>query len=277
LLGAAALPLHRTRSTGDLSWATIAALGSGIVLWLAYGLIGGDAAIIVANIATVLALSALALLKWRFDGRGTSRRPRIEAVLLDMDGTLVDSHAAVERAWLRWAHEFDVDHATIEPIMHGSPSEITVRLVAPDLDEHEARAAAQRQLELQYDDVGDVVLAAGARDLLQRLAATGLPWAVVTSADCRLARARLDAAGVHPPLLVTVDDVSVGKPDPEGFALAARRLGIPIERCLVVEDSGPGAEAGRRAGAIVAGLRGLPADVPVDDLSDVALLLHPAA
>ena len=160
--------------------------------------------------------------------------------------------------------------------MHGSPSDTTIRLVAPTLSTKEVEVAARRQLELQYDDLGDVVLARGARELLQRLAATGLPWAVVTSADRRLAKARLDAAGVHPPVLVTVDDVASGKPDPEGFLVAARRLGIPIGRCLVVEDSAPGAEAGRRAGAVVAGLRGLPADVPVDDLAEVAALL-PAA
>ena len=226
----------------------------------------------------MLAVATLAWFKRRFDRRpGLIARRPIEALLLDMDGTLVDSHAAVERAWRRWAREFAVDHARIEPVMHGSPAATTVQLVAPELTEPEASAAARRQLELQYDDVGDVVLAAGARALLQRLAATGLPWAVVTSADDRLARARLDAAGVHPPVLVTVDDVSAGKPDPEGFLLAARRLGVAIERCLVVEDSAPGAEAGRRSGAIVAGLRGLPADVPVEDLAEVASLLPAAA
>jgi mannitol-1-/sugar-/sorbitol-6-phosphatase len=271
---------YRTRSTGDISWGYVAALGSGIVLWLAYGTITGDPALIAANVATVLAVAALAWFKRRFErqGGGIAGHPRpIEAVLLDMDGTLVDSHAAVERAWRRWAREFAVDHSRIVPVMHGSPAETTVHLVAPELSEPEAAAAARRQLELQYDDVGDVVLATGGRTLLHRLAATGLPWAVVTSADDRLARARLAAAGVHPPVLVTVEDVSAGKPDPEGFLLAARRLGIAIERCLVVEDSAPGAEAGRRAGAVVAGLRGLPADVPVEDLAEVASLLPAAA
>jgi len=268
---------YRTRSTGDISWAYVAALGGGIVLWLSYGTITGDAALIAANIATVLALGSLALLKRHYDRQhDAGRRGRIEAVLLDMDGTLVDSDAAVERAWREWAREFEIDHAVIAPIMHGSPSDTTIRLVAPTLSTKEVEVAARRQLELQYDDLGDVVLARGARELLQRLAATGLPWAVVTSADRRLAKARLDAAGVHPPVLVTVDDVASGKPDPEGFLVAARRLGIPIGRCLVVEDSAPGAEAGRRAGAVVAGLRGLPADVPVDDLAEVAALL-PAA
>jgi sugar-phosphatase len=270
---------YRTRSTADLSWAYVAVLGSGVVLWLSYGTITGDRALIAANVATVLAIASLAFLKRHYDRHAAAltHGGRFEAVLLDMDGTLVDSDAVVERAWRQWAHEFEVDHAEIEPIMHGSPSDITIRAVAPALSEPEISAAARRQLELQYDDVGDVALARGARELLHRLAATGLPWAVVTSADERLARTRLDAAGVHPPVLVTVDDVAAGKPDPEGFLLAARRLGVRIERCLVVEDSPPGAEAGRRAGAIVAGLRGLPADVPVDDLAEVAALLPAAA
>jgi beta-phosphoglucomutase-like phosphatase (HAD superfamily) len=95
----------------------------------------------------------------------------------------------------------------------------------------------------------------------------------VTSADRRLARARLDAAGIAPPVLVTVEDVSRGKPDPEGFQLAARRLGVEPPACLVVEDSEPGIAAGRAAGMLVASLRGLPGDVVLRDLRELAELL----
>jgi sugar-phosphatase len=270
---------YRTRSVADISWLYLGSLGSGIILWLAYGTITADTALVVANVATVLAVGAIALLKLQSDRRVTSaalRRP-IEAVLLDMDGTLVDSHGAVERAWRRWAGEYGIDEAILEPVMHGGTPDRTIRIVAPELDSVVVESAARRQMELQYDDVGDVALACGARELLHRLATAGMPWAVVTNADERLARARLDAAGVRPPVLVTTDDVDAGKPDPAGFLLAAQRLGVPIERCLVVEDSAPGAEAGRRAGAVVAGLRGLPADVPVDDLAEVASLLPVAA
>ena len=77
----------------------------------------------------------------------------------------------------------------------------------------------------------------------------------------------------EPPLLVTVEDVRVGKPDPEGYLLAARRLGVDAGRCLVVEDAAPGVEAGRAAGAVVAGLRGVPADVAVADLGELGGLL----
>ena len=270
---------YRTRSTGDLSSLYLAALGSGMILWLTYGTITADVALIAANVATLLALGAVVVLKLDSDRRATSaalRRP-IEAVLLDMDGTLVDSHGAVERAWRRWAGEYGIDEAVLEPVMHGGTPDRTIRIVAPDLDNEIVEQAARRQMELQYDDVHDVALACGARELLHQLAAAGVPWAVVTNADERLARARLDAAGVRPPVLVTTDDVEAGKPDPAGFLLAAQRLGVPIERCLVVEDSEPGADAGRQAGAVVAGLRGLPADVPVDDLAEVASLLPAAA
>jgi len=77
-------------------------------------------------------------------------------------------------------------------------------------------------------------------------------------------------ARIEPPLLITVDDVRAGKPAPEGYLLAARRLGATIERCLVVEDSIPGLAAGRAAGAITAALRGLPGDLQLDGLTDLA-------
>jgi HAD superfamily hydrolase (TIGR01509 family) len=191
-----------------------------------------------------------------------------------MDGTLVDSDAAVGRAWTAWAAEHGVDPDAVLAVAHGSPPDPTVRRMLPDLDDRAVARAAARQMDLQYDDVSDVVAAPGADALLAALARLGLPWAVVTSADVRLARARLGAAGLpDPPLLVTVEDVRAGKPDPEGYLLAATRLGVDPTRCLVVEDAGPGVVAGRAAGAVVAGLRGIEADVAVADLGELAELL----
>jgi alpha-glucosidase len=196
----------------------------------------------------------------------------VRAVLLDMDGTLVDSDASVERAWQTWAHEAGVDPAAVLAVAHGRPPAATVRQVAPWLDDAAVACAAARQTELQ---LGDAVMAAapGAAALLRTLDDLGLPWAVVTGASAALARARLAAAGIAPPLLVTLDDVACGKPDPEGFLAAAGRLGVDPQACLVVEDSAPGVEAGRRAGALVAALRGLPADLRVRDLAELAGLL----
>jgi HAD superfamily hydrolase (TIGR01509 family) len=211
---------------------------------------------------------------------GRLNRPAAElagrpaGVLLDMDGTLVDSHAAVERAWISWATENGLDPDAVLAVAHGSPGEVTIRRLLPDLDDRAVARSVARQLEKEYDDLSDVVAAPGADALLAALDRLELPWAVVTSADVRLARARLGAAGIpDPPLLVTVEDVRVGKPDPEGYLLAARRLGVDPVRCLVVEDAAPGVEAGRAAGSVVVGLRGVPADMAVADLGELVDLL----
>ncbi|WP_206066524.1 HAD-IA family hydrolase [Nonomuraea composti] len=198
----------------------------------------------------------------------------IRAVLLDMDGTLVDSDASVERAWTLWAKEYDVDLGAVLAVAHGSPAARTIRRLLPGLDDEEVAAATRRQHALQYEDLADVTAAPGAHPLLATLARLGLPWAVVTSADGRLARARLRAAAIDAPLLLTIDDVRAGKPDPEGYLEAARRLGVAPSACLVVEDSEPGLAAGRAAGMPVAALRGLPGDLSLPDLNRLADLLR---
>jgi sugar-phosphatase len=198
----------------------------------------------------------------------------VRAVLLDLDGTLVDSDAAVERAWYRWAGEYGVERHRLELVgIHGRPAEQTVSLLDPALDEETVRERAKRQMGLQYDDLADLERCAGATELLGALERLQLPWAVVTSCDRRLAELRLGAVGIEPPLVITSEDVVVGKPAPDCFLHAAELVDVPVERCLVVEDSEPGLEAGRRAGARTAALRGLSGDLTIVDLGLLARLL----
>jgi sugar-phosphatase len=198
--------------------------------------------------------------------------PQVRAVLFDMDGTLVTSDEAVERAWTVWAHEFGADPTAVLAIAHGSPAEATVERMLPELDAAARTKAANRQLELQYDDLSDVSAAPGATELLAVLERLGLPWAVVTSADRQLAKARLGAAAIDPPVLVTVEDIAKGKPDPEGYLRAAELLETPPSSCLVVEDAEVGLQAGRAAGAMTAALKGLSGDVNLTDLHQLAEL-----
>jgi HAD superfamily hydrolase (TIGR01509 family) len=198
----------------------------------------------------------------------------LRAVLFDMDGTLVDSDAAVERAWHTWAREYGVDPDKVLATAHGRPSEPTVREARPDLDDTAVARAAARQLDLQYTDLDDVREVPGARDLLRMLDVLGLPWAIVTSADRRLTTVRLDAAGLPTPdTLVTSEDIAEGKPSPEGYLKAAAALGVDPAACLVVEDSEPGLAAGYGAGMQTAALKGLRGDLRISTLRDLADLL----
>jgi sugar-phosphatase len=169
----------------------------------------------------------------------------IRAVLFDMDGTLVESDAAVARAWSTWAEEYGVAPKALSAVAHGVPADGTIRILRPDLDEPGVAAASARQMELQYTDLDEVVALAGAHELLDALDAAGVPWAVVTSADRRLAQGRLGVAGIDAPVLVARDDIAHGKPDPEGYLTAAAALGVPATDCLVVEDAEAGLAAGR--------------------------------
>ena len=176
----------------------------------------------------------------------------VAAVLLDLDGTLVLSHPAVERAWTTWAREYGVDPAALLAVSHGVPSAVTVARFQADRAPAEQEASTRRLHQLLLDDLDTAPAAAGAHLLLRVLDACGIPWAVVTSADGSLARRRLADVGITPPLLLTVDEVPVGKPDPAPYLQAASRLGVDPARCLVVEDTEAGVAAGRAAGAVVA-------------------------
>jgi HAD superfamily hydrolase (TIGR01509 family) len=194
----------------------------------------------------------------------------VDALLLDMDGTLVDSDAAVERAWRIWAEQNGIGMADLLPRLHGSPAGSTIRALLPHLDDDAVDRATQFQLGLQYDDLAEIRALPGAHELLATLDKLHLPWAIVTSADRRLAKARLAAAGIDPPVLVTIEDSARHKPFPDPYLVAARRLGVDAARCLVVEDSQPGIDAGHAAGAPVAALRGLDAELSIATLTELS-------
>lgn len=169
----------------------------------------------------------------------------VDAVLFDIDGTLVDSTPAVERTWRAWAQARGLSADEVLAVCHGRRTEDTVRDLLP-ADERDLAVAELEQLEL--DDLDDVVALPATRDLLARLPRER--WAAVTSGSGRLMRARLGAAGLPvPAVLVAAEDVHEGKPDPQGYLLAATLLGVDASRCLVVEDAPAGLAAGRAAGA----------------------------
>lgn len=169
------------------------------------------------------------------------------ALLLDMDGTLVDSTALVEEIWTMLARRFGHDPADLMRRIHGVRAADSIARFAPAGSDVPALLAELDRLEL--DGSPATVEIPGARDLVAALPAAS--HALVTSAGPALARARLAGAGIRvPDVVVSADDVTAGKPDPSGYLLAAERLGVDPADAIVYED----AEAGIRAG-LAAGMR----------------------
>ncbi|MEU2714855.1 HAD-IA family hydrolase [Streptomyces sp. NPDC007205] len=194
------------------------------------------------------------------------------ALLLDMDGTLVNSDAVVERVWRRWAGRHGLDGDEVMKVVHGRQGHASMAVLLPDRPMEENLADNARMLAEETADTDGVVEIPGASAFLASL--RGLPHALVTSADVPLSTARMDAAGLPlPQVRVTAESVGASKPDPEGFLKGAAELGVDPAGCVVFEDSGAGIAAGRAAGMTVVGVgprAGLHApDVTVPDLTRV--------
>ncbi|MFD8552860.1 HAD-IA family hydrolase [Streptomyces fradiae] len=175
------------------------------------------------------------------------------ALLLDMDGTLVNSDAVVERVWRRWALRHGLDPDAALKVVHGRQGYATMALLLPDRPMEQNHAENRELLAEETADLDGVVPVPGAPAFLAAVAA--LPHALVTSADAALAAARMGAAGLPmPELRVTAECVSASKPDPEGFLKGAAELGFAPADCVVFEDSEAGVAAGRAAGMRVVGV-----------------------
>jgi mannitol-1-/sugar-/sorbitol-6-phosphatase len=200
----------------------------------------------------------------------------IRAVLFDLDGVLVESREATERVWLQWAARNGIEEEELRSAMHGVRSVEVVRALRPELD---SRAEADGIERAQAEDVGGLRAIPGAVAALGALRADRV--AVVTSATRPLAVARLGAVRIEPPAVVVyADDVTRGKPDPEGYRTAAQWLGVDPAEALVVEDSPPGIEAGRAAGAATVAVTSThsarelaAADVVIETLEELAGVL----
>ena len=173
-----------------------------------------------------------------------------EAILFDLDGVLVDSLAASERAWLRWAAPHRIDGQLVIDTIHGYAARDSVKRLAPQLD---AEAEAEVIEADQVSDTEGVVALPGAAELVASLPPNR--WAVVTGGTVALAEARLAAAELPlPTVLVTIDALEHGKPAPDGYLAAAEALGFDPAACLVVENAPSGVAAGLAAGATVLAL-----------------------
>ncbi|MFI1176486.1 HAD-IA family hydrolase [Streptomyces melanogenes] len=175
------------------------------------------------------------------------------ALLLDMDGTIVNSDAVVERCWRRWAVEHGLDPEEALKVVHGRQGYATMAVLLPDRPMEQNLADNRVMLAEETADTDGVVPVPGAPAFMASLA--GLPHALVTSANEPLALARMGAAALPmPPVRVTAEHVGASKPDPEGFLKGAAELGFAPADCIVFEDSEAGIQAGLAAGMRVIGV-----------------------
>jgi sugar-phosphatase len=172
------------------------------------------------------------------------------AILFDLDGVLVDSTRAVDREWREWARRKGVDGDRVMAIAHGVRTIEVIRRVAPHLDAESEAAAIENH---EAHDQHGVTVMPGAAGLLESIPEGR--WGVVTSGSRLLAQNRLRYCGLPvPEVLVTSDDVTNGKPDPEPYLKGAEGLGLRPEECMVIEDAPAGVQAARAAGMKVIGM-----------------------
>ena len=198
----------------------------------------------------------------------------VEALLFDSDETLVSSQASVFRCWSRWAQMHDLTVSAIMAVQpHGRPAAAIVGDLLP-AEKVPAALALLEQAEVDDAEAGGVIPVPGSQRLLSSLPTNR--WAVVTSGTRRVATARLTTAKIHAEHVITVDDITHHKPDPEPFLVAAARLGVDPTRCIAFEDAPAGLAAARAAGMTTVALttthqaHELDADVVVPDLTAVS-------
>lgn len=178
-----------------------------------------------------------------------------DALLFDLDGTLVDSSEVIHRAWSTFALKYQIDVDEMLRAIQGKPAQESIASLRPTASRDEVVQDAKWLETMESEDTDGVIALPGSVELLNNLNAQSIPWAIVTSGTVPVATARIQAVNLPlPSVLVTPERVDRGKPDPEPYLLAASQLGVDASRCIVFEDAPAGIESGNRAGAKTVGV-----------------------
>lgn len=173
-----------------------------------------------------------------------------KAILFDMDGTLVDSSAVIDRAWKWWTARHSMELEPIMAVQQGRPNRDVLKEFASHLD---IDKEAELFLKFEEEDLQDLVAIPGANEAVRE--AQGGRWGIVTSANRSLAELRLKATGFPiPETFISAENIRRGKPDPECYLLGAAALEVEPRDCVVFEDAIAGVQAAKAAGMKVVGV-----------------------
>ncbi len=204
-----------------------------------------------------------------------SATPGIASVVFDMDGTLLDTEPlyreAIFKACAEFGHEMTEElHAAQVGVPNDVGRALFFAAFGADFP-FERYHARMHEIMAELEATRGVPLKKGARALLERLKARGIPAALVTSTARSAALERLDRAGLADLLaaVVTRSDTAKGKPHPEPFLAAAARLGVAPQACLALEDSPGGIRAAHAAGMQTVMVPDLVA--PTDDIAALCI------
>ena len=190
-----------------------------------------------------------------------------EAILFDLDGVLVDSTKSVVVVWTAWSEKNGIPPAKTLDVIHGRRTIEGLQILAPHLDLESETKKIEAAITLKK---GGTVAIPGAASLLRSLPKDR--WCVVTSGLKEFAKIRLKDANLPiPEILVSADDVTNGKPDPEPYLKGAQLLKVDPAKCVVIEDAPNGIRAGRAAGMRVIGVG---TTYPVSELNEANAVVH---
>jgi beta-phosphoglucomutase family hydrolase len=182
------------------------------------------------------------------------------AVIFDMDGVIVDSNPYHKEAWIKFTEKYEVElkEEEIPEKIYGKTNDAALREVFDkefSTEENEKLGEEKEAIyrELHAEDLEPIP---GLRQFLQMLKQHQIPTAVATNAPVSNIDFIMERTGLRSFFDVVINSsmVAKGKPDPEIYLKSAEKLGMPPERCIVMEDSVPGVEAGVRAGMKVVGI-----------------------
>ncbi|KAJ2337247.1 DL-glycerol-3-phosphatase [Coemansia sp. RSA 2681] len=202
-------------------------------------------------------------------------------LIFDLDGTLISSLEATEKIYTQYCLQFGMDPAPVLAGCHGIPTLQVLRMFYPP-STHTIEFANQMEHDaLVLLDGLEVI--PGADSLLHSLPAD--KWSIFTSGMPMLAHPRMKHLGLPTPkVFITPENITQGKPHPEGYILAAKTMGLDARQCVVFEDAVAGVNAGRDSNAVVVGIRTLLTDeqlkdagakYTVRDMTKVAVALNP--